>query len=312
MMLASTLAKMLNYDLVGEDTDFLGISYANDSCENDIAIAQNAREANSAKAKVVLMKPAFVDAPKTIIYCHDDISQDMVRVCSALIYEGLLEDYSIPISYKKQDDFFIGKNVQIGSACIVQPGVCIGDNVIIGDNCVIGSNVIIGSGTILKNNIVIGANSVIGADSFFHYADETGIMVPFVGVGKVLIESNTNIGANTIVQRGTLSCSEIGSDCVIGNNIDIGHDVKIGKNCKIVSLTGIAGNVVIGDRVTIYGQSSIANHVVIEDGVIVMGRTAVTKSIKKGKVVSGPWGRDHLAEKKIFAKINKMFKEKEC
>jgi UDP-3-O-[3-hydroxymyristoyl] glucosamine N-acyltransferase len=87
--------------------------------------------------------------------------------------------------------------------------------------------------------------------------------------------------------------------------------VKIGKNCKIVSLTGIAGNVTIGDRVTIYGQSSVANHVVIEDDVVVMGRTAVTKSIKKGEMVSGPWGRDHLTEKKMFAKINKMFKEKE-
>lgn len=310
-MLASTLAKILNYDLVGEDTDFSGISYATDSCESDIAVAQNAREANSTKAKVVLMKPAFVDAEKTIIYCHDNITQAMVRVCSALIYEGLLEDYSIPTTYEKQGNYFVGKNVQIGHACTIQPGVCIGDNVVIGDNCVIGPNVTIGSGTTLKKNVVIGANSVIGADSFFHYTDGTGILVPFVGVGKVLIESNTNIGANTIVQRGTLSCTKIGSDCVIGNNIDIGHDVKIGRNCKIVSLTGIAGNASIGNRVTIYGHSAVANHVIIEDDVIVMGKSSVTKSIKKGKVISGPWGREHIAEKKMFTKINKMFKEKE-
>jgi len=302
---------MLNYDLVGEDINFSSISYAKDACETDIAVAQNAREANSTKAKAVLMKATFVDAPKTIIYCYDDITQAMVRACSALIYEGLLEDYSIPTSYKKQGDYFIGKNVQIGHSCTIQPGACIGNNVIIEDNCVIGPNVTIGSGTIIKKNIVIGANSVIGADSFFHYADEKGFLVPFVGVGNVFIGANTNIGANTIIQRGTLSCTKIDSDCVIGNNVDIGHDVKIGKNCKIVSLTGIAGNVVIGNRVTIYGHSSVANHVVIEDDVIVMGRTAVTKSIKKGYVVSGPWGRDHLAEKKMFAKINKMFKEKE-
>ena len=311
-MFASTLAKMLDYDLVGEDMDFFGISYATDSCENDIAVAQNAREANSTKARVVLMEPAFVDTEKTIIYCHDNITQAMIKVCSALIHEGLLEDYSIPISYEKQGNYFVGRNVQIGNACTIQPGTCIGDNVVIGDNCVIGPNVTIGSRTTLKKNVVIGANSVIGADSFFHYVDEKEILVPFVGVGKVLIESNTNIGANTIVQRGTLSCTEIGPDCVIGNNIDIGHDVRIGQNCKIVSLTGIAGNAVIGNRVTIFGHSAIANHVIIEDDVIVMIKTTVTKSIKKGKMISGPWGREHLAEMKMFAKMNKMFKEKEC
>ena len=310
-MLASVLAEMLNYDFVGEDCEVFGISYATESNETDIAVAKNAKEANSTKAKVVLMKPSFVDADKTIIYCHDEINCAMVRVCSALIYEGLLKDYSMPISYEKQGDFFVGKNVLLGHACVIQPGACIGNDVVIGDNCVIGPNAVIGSGTTLMNNVVIGANSVIGADSFFHYVDDGGMLVPFSGVGCVCVEANTSIGASTIIQRGTISCTKIGSDCVIGNNIDVGHDVKIGRNCKIVSLVGIAGNAMIGNRVTIYGQASVSNNVIIEDDAVVMAKTIVTKSIKKGKVVMGPWGRDHLAEKKIVAKINKMFKEKE-
>ena len=310
--MTSTLAQILNYDLVGEDREIFGISYAIDSDETDVAIARNAGEANLTKAKVVLMKPSFVDVDKTIIYCHDEINYAMVRTCSALIYEGLLEDYSEPVSYIKKENYFIGKNVQFGSDCVIQPGVCIGNNVVVGDNCIVGPNAIIGSGTVIKNNVIIGANSVIGAESFFHYADGSENLLSFVGVGRVLIESNTCIGSNTIIQRGTLSCTKIGSDCVIGNNIDIGHDVKIGKNCKIVSLVGIAGNVLIGNHVTIYGQASVANNVVVEDDVVVMAKTTVTKSIKKGMVVMGPWGRDHLVEKKIIARINKMFKEKEC
>lgn len=310
-MLASYLAQVLNYDFVGEDIAFSGISYAVDAMEGDIAVARNAREAALTSAKVVLMKPAFVDADKTIIFCHDELDYAMVRVCSAMIHVGLLKDYSIPTSYEKQGTLFVGKNVRIGCDCVIQPGVCLGDDVVVGDNCILGANSVIGSGTTLGKNVVIGPNSVIGADSFFHYADDSDTLLSFVGVGNVAVGNNSSIGSNTVVQRGTLSCSEIGPDCQIGNSIDIGHDVKIGRNCKIVSLSGIAGNAKIGNRVTMFGQSSVANHVNVGDGCVIMARTSVTKSIKKGDVVMGPWGRYHLAEKKLIAKLNRMFKEKE-
>lgn len=310
-MLASYLAQMLNYDFVGEDVAFSDISYAVDAKESDIAVARNAREAASTSAKVVLMKPAFVDADKTIIFCHDELDYAMVRACSAMIHVGLMKDYSIPTSYEKQGTLFVGKNVRIGCDCVIQPGVCLGDDVVVEDSCIIGPNVVIESGSILKKGTVIGANTIIGSESFFHYKADDGLVYSFVGGGNVVVGSNTRIGCNSVIQRGTLSLTQIGAECIIGNNVIVGHDTKIGRNCKIISQTGIAGNVVIGNRVSIYGQSSVNNFVVIEDDTIVLANTVVTKSLKKGDVVLGLWGRNHLVEKKIVAKLNRMFKEKE-
>ncbi len=67
---------------------------------------------------------------------------------------------------------------------------------------------------------------------------------------------------------------------MIGNNIDIGHDVRIGNYCKIVSQSGIAGNAVLGNHVEIYGQAGIANDVVIGNGVVVKAKTVVSRTVE--------------------------------
>ncbi|MBR3746498.1 MAG: UDP-3-O-(3-hydroxymyristoyl)glucosamine N-acyltransferase, partial [Selenomonadaceae bacterium] len=114
------------------------------------------------------------------------------------------------------------------------------------------------------------------------------------------------IGSNTVIQRGTFSDTIIGAGTIIGNLVELAHDVKIGEDCLIVSQVGICGNVTIGKRVQIFGQAGISNWVTIGDDAIVLAKSLVTKNIRAGQKVSGMFAREHRDELKHLAKLKKV------
>ena len=83
------------------------------------------------------------------------------------------------------------------------------------------------------------------------------------------------VGCNTVIQRGTLSDTIIGDGTLIGDLVEIGHDVKAGVGSLIVSQAGISGNVTIGDGVEIYGQAGVANWLDIGDGATIMAKAGI-------------------------------------
>jgi len=310
-MKISELAEKLDYDIVGNsEFNITGITYPDEAQSNQIAVAKNRNEVNRTQANVVLTNPRLLKTEKTMLITWDDIDCAMVKVCAALIENGELPDYSAPIQYKKNDSgIYIGHDVSIDISSYVAPNVMIGDNVVIGKNCIIQTNVIIGSGTVIFDGVHIDSGTKVGADSFYHLYDKK--MTHFVGVGQTVISEGVHIGCNSIVQRGTISNTFIGENSMIGNCVDIGHDVKIGENCKIVSQSGIAGNVVIKNNVIIYGQAGIANDVTIGNNVTVKAKTLVSKSIENNQVVCGLYGRNNYDEIKLQAKIRRFFNRKD-
>lgn len=162
----------------------------------------------------------------------------------------------------------------------------------------------------MENGVHIGTGSRVGISSFYHYYDD-GQIKKFDGCGIVRIGKGTVIGCNTTIQRGTLSDTIIGANNMIGNCIDIGHDVIIGNNCKIVSQTGIASDVTILNNVTILGQAGVSNGVVIGNNVVVKGKSIVTKSVPDDAVICGSFGRTYSEEMKLAVKIRKFFDGKD-
>ena len=310
-MLVSEIADLLGYEIAGDDCDVYGVAWFDFAKEDDIAVINEKEELYHTKAKVVLIRPVFVQTDKTLLITYDDVEYSIVKLCEAFIMKGVLKDYRIPIKYTLDErGFYIGNDCSISENAIIQPGVMIGDNVIISDNCCIESFVSVGSGTVLGEGVRIGAGSKIGIPSFYHYYIDEQIN-QFDGCGVVKIGNKTIIGCNTSIQRGTISDTVIGESTMVGNMIDIGHDVKIGDNCKIVSQTGIAGNVQIKNNVTIYGQVGISNNVVVGNNVVVKGRTILSKSVNDNEVVYGLFGRKYSDEMRLIAKARRFFERKE-
>jgi UDP-3-O-[3-hydroxymyristoyl] glucosamine N-acyltransferase len=106
-------------------------------------------------------------------------------------------------------------------------------------------------------------------------------------IGRVIVQDDVEIGANSAVDRGALKDTVIGEGTKIDNLVQIGHNVIIGRHCVIVGLVGIAGSSELGDFVVIGGQAGVVGHVKIGSGVQVAGSSHVTEDVAAGQRVGG-------------------------
>jgi len=213
----------------------------------------------------------------------------------------------------------IGSNVWLGSGVVVEDDVNIGDHVTIESNSVVKKNSAIGSFchiypnvTLYENaklgkSVTIHAGAVIGSDGFGYVKDD-GKIYKFPQLGGVIIEDNVEIGANTTVDRGSLSNTVIGAGTKIDNLCQIAHNVKIGKNMLMAGQCGISGSTTIGNDVTMGGQAGAADNITIGDNVIIAAKSAVIGDIKKNSVVWGIPTRPIAQTKKQMAVLSWLTK----
>jgi UDP-3-O-[3-hydroxymyristoyl] glucosamine N-acyltransferase len=106
-------------------------------------------------------------------------------------------------------------------------------------------------------------------------------------IGRVVIQDNVEIGANTTIDRGALKDTIIGEGTKIDNLVQIGHNVVIGRHCVIVAHTGISGSTELGDFVVMGGQSGTVGHIKIGTGAQVAGASHPKEDVPPGVAVGG-------------------------
>jgi UDP-3-O-[3-hydroxymyristoyl] glucosamine N-acyltransferase len=132
----------------------------------------------------------------------------------------------------------------------------------------------------------------LGSDGFGFAQSETGLeKVP--QMGRVILESDVEIGSNSTVDRGTLGETRIGQGTKIDNQVQIGHNVSIGRNSIIVAQVGIAGSATVGENVVLAGQVGVGGHLTIGSGARVGAKTGIHRSIKPGAELSGYPAMEH-------------------
>lgn len=179
----------------------------------------------------------------------------------------------------------IGPLATIGAGAIISP------NAVIGRACQIGRNTYVGPGAsiqaaLIGDRVIIHAGVSIGSDGFGFVPGRRGLE-KMPQIGRVIIQDNVEIGANTTIDRGALADTVIGEGTKIDNLVQIGHNVSIGRSCAIAALTGIGGSTKIGDFVMIGGRTGIADHVTIGDGAQLAGGTGVMEDIPAGSRMGG-------------------------
>lgn len=179
----------------------------------------------------------------------------------------------------------IGRDVTIGKNCVIMPGAVIADGVEIGDETHIGANTSLMCCKI-GDRVRIYPGACIGQAGFGFAIDQTGfITVP--QLGRVIIEDDVEVGANTTIDRGAGPDTIIGRGTRIDNLVQIGHNVRTGENCVIVAQTGISGSTHLGDFVMTGGQSGFAGHIKVGSGARVAAQSGVMRDIAPGNEVMG-------------------------
>jgi len=179
----------------------------------------------------------------------------------------------------------IGRNVKIGARCRIEAHAVIRDGVEIGDDTHIGPNTFI-THAIIGKRVRLYPGVCVGRAGFGFAIDPAGyISVP--QLGRVLIEDDVEIGANSTIDRGAGPDTVIGRGSRIDNLVQIGHNVKIGRQCVIVAQTGISGSTQLGDFVMTGGQSGFAGHLKIGAGARIAAQSGIMRDVPAGEEVMG-------------------------
>src|SRR5256714_13013521 len=154
----------------------------------------------------------------------------------------------------------IGKNVVIGDRVRIHANVAIYDDVTIGDDSEIHSGVAIRARSIIGKRVIAHNNAVIGSDGFGFAKDEDRHWLKIPQIGRVVIEDDVEIGANTTIDRASTGETRIKRGAKLDNLVQIGHSCTVGEDALLCAQVGLAGRSRVGDRVILTGQVGIGGY----------------------------------------------------
>jgi UDP-3-O-[3-hydroxymyristoyl] glucosamine N-acyltransferase len=174
----------------------------------------------------------------------------------------------------------VGPQAEIGAGTVLAAGAVVGPNVRIGRDCAIGPHVSL-THALLGNRVILHAGVRVGQDGFgFELGRQKHAKVP--QIGRVIIQDDVEIGANSTVDRGHVLDTVIGEGTKIDNLVQIAHNVEIGRHCVIVSQVGISGSARLGDFVMLGGQVGVNNHVTVGSGAQIAATSIVKDDVPEG------------------------------
>jgi UDP-3-O-[3-hydroxymyristoyl] glucosamine N-acyltransferase len=179
----------------------------------------------------------------------------------------------------------IETGAEIGPGCRIGPCAVIGSGVVAGRDCRIGAHASL-SHAILGARVYIYPGARIGQEGF-GFASTTAGFLTVPQLGRVILEDDVEVGANTTIDRGSARDTVIGAGSRLDNLVQIGHNVVLGRCCVIVAQVGISGSTVLEDFVSVGGQAAMAGHLQIGRGAQIGAQAGVISDVPSGGAVIG-------------------------
>ena len=313
------IVELVGGQIKGDDSvEITGAAGLNNSNDGDITYVEEKKSLNQlpdCKASAVLImeecdtdkvqiihpKPALAYA-RLLIHFHPDIRPDPHIDSRAVISENV----SLGIDVTIFPLVFIGKNTVIGEGTVLHPGVVIGDDCQIGANNTIYANANLYRDTVLGDNVIIHAGAILGADGFGYTPDEAGNHLKIPQIGRVVIEDDVEIGANTCIDRASKGDTIIKKGTKIDNLVQIAHNCTVGEHSIIVSQVGMSGSCILGHHVILAGQVGLADHVELGDNVVLAARSGTYSNLLKPGIYGGFPSVSLIAWKKYISILPKL------
>ncbi|MDR1056613.1 MAG: UDP-3-O-(3-hydroxymyristoyl)glucosamine N-acyltransferase [Prevotellaceae bacterium] len=305
LLTAQTIADCLNGDIEGDSgivvSSVINIEQGKKETLCFLANPKYEKYLYTTQASIVLVDRDFV--------LKHPVNCTLIRVDNAYesmsVMLGLFDttdtlnrkgrEYPSRVSWRAK----IGKKVYIGAFTYISrkaivsdnvklfPNVYIGEGVSIGENTIIYSDVKIYPGCSIGANCIIHSGCIIGSDGFGFAPSADGIYKKIPQTGNVIIEDNVEIGANTTVDRATMSSTIICKGSKLDNLIQIAHNVEIGENTIIAAHSGIAGSTKVGSHCVLAGRTGLTGHLTIGNNAIIGAEALITNNVKEGKSMLG-------------------------
>ena len=179
----------------------------------------------------------------------------------------------------------IEARAEIGAGCRIGSFVSIGAGVTVGTDSRIGAHASL-SHALLGSRVYIYPGARIGQEGFSFATTKAGFLsIP--QLGRVIIEDDVEVGANSTIDRGSTRDTVIGAGTRIDNLVQIGHNVRLGRCCVIVAQVGIAGSTILEDFVQVGGQAAMAGHLHIGQRSQIGAQAGVISDVPAGSILLG-------------------------
>ncbi|MBI5835806.1 MAG: UDP-3-O-(3-hydroxymyristoyl)glucosamine N-acyltransferase [Candidatus Eisenbacteria bacterium] len=217
----------------------------------------------------------------------------------------------------------LGRNVSVGPLAVVEDGARLGEGTVVSALVYVGREAVVGSGCVLHphvavharcelgDRVIVKAGAVIGGDGFGYVWDgEAHQKIPHLG--RVVLEDDVEIGANTTIDRGTTGETRVGRGTKVDNQVQIAHNVRVGQQGLIAAQVGISGSTELADRVTVAGQVGMVGHIHVAEGAFLSAQAGVDKNVPEGAVWLGSPARDRgraLRELSALTRLPELVKK---
>ncbi len=294
-MLLADIANLLGEELIGDgNLDVLDVAEYETASSRDLSYVDSAKRLNATSNAGALIVPKGLEVDRPAISAKNP-RLSFARAVSFLrpprkFQPGVDPNASVSGVARLGDGVYVGPFASLAAGVVVSEGSYIGAGARVGENVRIGPQSYIYPNCVLYAEVEIGARVilhagvVVGADGFGYVSDEDGHIFKYPQTGRVVIEDDVEIGANTTIDRASLQETRIGRGTKIDNLVQIAHNVIVGENCILASQVGISGSARIGRGVVMGGNVGVADHVEIGDGAKLGARTSAPKSLEGGKV----------------------------
>ncbi len=289
--------------------------------DNDIAFITSHKYASQAKASkaAAILAPKDFQMPGKILLRVENVWKAVIVLLGEFYPEPMPTGLCDKTALIAPGAHF-GGNVTVEPLAIIKDGAQIGDNTLIGALSYIGRDVKVGCNcllhprvTILRNceignRVILHPGVIIGSDGF-KYEVIDGVPTKIPQVGHVVIEDDVEIGANTCIDRASVTETRICRGTKLDNLIQVAHNVHIGPYCLMASQVGIAGSTKIGAGCIFGGQAGIRDNINIGNKVMVAGKCGVSKDTPDGTKLIGMIGmpaREYLKNETMWRRLPKL------
>jgi UDP-3-O-[3-hydroxymyristoyl] glucosamine N-acyltransferase len=230
---------------------------------------------------LVVADPGYALARLLAVF-HPEEARQPGRHPTAIVEDGAAVD---PTAH-------LGPYVVIGAGSRIGAGAAVLAHAVVGRGCLVGERALIHPHAVLYDRTEVGAGSIVhsgvvlGGDGF-GYATHGGIHHKVPQVGRVVLEEEVEIGANTTIDRATLGETRVGAGTKIDDQVMLGHNVQVGRGSILCAKVGIAGSTRIGNGVVLGARVGAVDHIEIGDGVQAAAGTDLFESLPPGAVVGG-------------------------
>ncbi|MEZ5839615.1 MAG: UDP-3-O-(3-hydroxymyristoyl)glucosamine N-acyltransferase [Hyphomicrobiales bacterium] len=290
--------------VAGDETATIaGVAPLEHASDGDLAFLDNPKYAPALAttgASVIILGRRYADkapAGKTVLEAADPY-RSFARVSARLFPAAVRLEGAFGGEAGVAAGAHVHESARIEDGATIEPGAVVGAGAEVGRGTVICSGAGVGAGVrvgrdgyvgpgatlihaLLGNRVIIHPGVRVGQDGFgFAMGPQGHLKVP--QVGRVIIQDDVEIGANTTIDRGANRDTIIGEGTKIDNLVQIGHNVVMGRHCVIVSQTGISGSTTLEDFVVLGGQVGCIGHVRVGMGAQIAASSNIASDVPPG------------------------------